>query len=67
MPSQFSLSDYQDTIGALEGFIESQPCDAYIIVGDFNIDFSGVSISASYLSMSMASYDLVACDHTVAL
>ena len=62
MPSQFSLSDYQDTIGALEGFIESHSCDANIIVGDFNIDFSRVSTSANYLSMFMASFDFVACD-----
>ena len=49
MPSQFSLSDYQDTISALEGFIESHSCDANIIVGDFNIDFSRVSsTSANY-------------------
>ena len=47
----------------LEGFIESHSCNANIIVGDFNIDFSRVSsTSANYLSMFMASFDLVACD-----
>ena len=39
MPSS-DIVDYQDTLGALEGFIESYQCDINVIVGDFNVDFS---------------------------
>ena len=61
MPSQSSLSDYLDTLGVLEGFIESYQCDVSVIVGDFNVDFNRDNASANYLSMFMASSDLVAC------
>ena len=62
MPSQSLPADYLDTLGVLEGFIESYRCDVVAIVGDFNIDFSRVNLSANYLSGFMASCDLVACD-----
>ena len=42
--------------------MNTHSCDANIIVGDFNIDFSRVSTSANYWSMFMASFDFVACD-----
>ena len=60
MPSQSLPTDYLDTLGVLEGFIESYRCDVVAIVGDFN--FSRVNSSANYLSGFMASCDLVACD-----
>ena len=62
MPSQSLPADYLDTLGVLEGFIESYRCDVVAIVGDFNIDFSRVNSSANHLSGFMASCDLVACD-----
>ena len=31
------IADYQDTLGALEGFIESYQCDINVTVGDFNV------------------------------
>ena len=65
MPSQSSPSDYLDTLGVLEGFIESYQCDVSVIVGDFNVDFSRDNASANYLSTFMASSDLVACDLTL--
>ena len=32
-------SDYLQTLGELEGFIESQQCDVKMFVGDFNVNF----------------------------
>ena len=48
MPSQFSPTDYLDTSGVLEGFIESHQCDV-VITGDFNVDFSRVNCLTHYL------------------
>ena len=33
------FSEYLNTLGELEGFIESQQCDYTLIAGDFNVDF----------------------------
>ena len=33
------FSGYLNTLGELEGFIESQQCDQTLIAGDFNVDF----------------------------
>ena len=54
------IADYQDTLGALEGFIESYQCDINVTVGDFNVDFSRQS--AFTHSTLMTSLDLIACD-----
>ena len=32
-------SEYLNTLGELEGFIDSQQCDQTLIAGDFNVDF----------------------------
>ena len=57
MPSS-DIADYQDTLGALEGFIEWYQCDINIIVGDFNVDFSSQSAFTHHLS----TFDFIACD-----
>ena len=36
-PSAFN--EYLNTLGELEGFLESQQCDISILVCDFNVDF----------------------------
>ena len=36
---QSSFSKYLNVLGELEGFIDSNPSDFNIIVGDFNVDF----------------------------
>ena len=61
MPSS-DIADYQDTLGALEGFIESYQCDINVIVGDFNVGFSRQSAFTHHLSTLMTSLDLIACD-----
>ena len=61
MPSS-DIADYQDTLGALEGFIESYQCHINVIVGDFNVDFSRQSAFTHHLSTLMTSLDLIACD-----
>ena len=61
MPSS-DIADYQDTLGALEGFIESYQCDINVIVGNFNADFSRQSAFTHHLSTLMTSLDLIACD-----
>ena len=41
LPSDTGLSsEYQEALGELEGFLDSQVYDSLAIVGDFNIDFS---------------------------
>ena len=43
MPAESNLSsfcEYLNTLGEVEGFIDSLQCDNNIIVGDFNADFS---------------------------
>ena len=42
MPSEIgsSLNEYLSTLGELEGFIDSHPCDNTFLVGDFNVDFT---------------------------
>ena len=34
-----SFADYLNTLGELEGFLDSHQCDVNILVGDFNVDF----------------------------
>ena len=58
MPSS-DIADYQGTLGALEGFIESYQCDINVILGDFNVDFSRQSAFTHHLSTLMTSF---ACD-----
>ena len=36
----FGVLEYQEALGELEGFLDSQVYDSLAIVGDFNIDFS---------------------------
>ena len=49
MPSS-DIAGHQDTLGALEGFIESYQCDINVIVGDFNVDCSRQSAFTHHLS-----------------
>ena len=48
--SQSSSTDYLDTLGVLEGFIESHQCDVVVTTGDFNVDFSRINCLTDYLS-----------------
>ena len=53
LPSESAMScysDYLNTLGELEGFIESQQCDHTIVVGDFNVDFDRGGSLASLLT-----------------
>ena len=36
----FGVLEYQEALGELESFLDSQVYDSLAIVGDFNIDFS---------------------------
>ena len=42
MPSECRHSyftEYLNTLGELEGFIETEKCDVNMLIGDFNVDF----------------------------
>ena len=45
-----SYGEYLNTLGEVEGFINSMQCDNNIIVGDFNADFDHGGISADFPS-----------------
>ena len=55
-------SDYLNTLGELEGFIESQRCDHTVVVGDFNVDFDRGGSLASLLTDFIVEHDFVVCD-----
>ena len=43
MPSEYgssSFNGYLNTLGELEGFMDSHKCDRSILAGDFNVDFN---------------------------
>ena len=44
-----SYTEYLNTLGELDRFIYSHDCDAVVIVGDFNVDFSRCSLHAKFL------------------
>ena len=65
MPGEYlssSLSDYLNTLGELDGFINSQNCDGLVIVGDFNVDFCRQGPLHNLLVDFMSDHDLVARD-----
>ena len=65
MPSSSCSSlfnEYLNTLGELDGFIHSHPCDVVIIVGDFNIDFDRRNHVTSLLCDFMSDHDVVSCD-----
>ena len=45
-----SSGEYLNTLGEVEGFIDSLQCDNNIVVGDFNADFERCGISTDLLS-----------------
>ena len=51
-----------NTLGELDGFINSQNCDGLVIVGDFNVDFGQQGPLHSLLVGFMSDHDLVARD-----
>ena len=53
--SPSDIANYQDTLGALEGFIESYQCDIDVIVGNF----SRQSSFTRHLSTLMTSLELI--------
>ena len=59
-PSHFS--DYLNTLGEIEGFIDSQQCDNIVLAGDFNVDFDRGGSLADILLDFISDLDLVASD-----
>ena len=57
-----SFSDYLNTLGELEGFIESQHCDSTLVAGDFNVDFDRGGPLASLLVDLASEQNSVVCD-----
>ena len=57
-----SFADYLNTLGELEGFLDSHQCDVNILVGDFNVDFDRQSPLTGLLVDFMKSLDFCACD-----
>ena len=57
-----SFSDYLNTLGELEGFIESQHCDSTLVAGDFNVDFDHGGPLASLLEDFASDQNFVVCD-----
>ena len=56
------FSEYLNTLGELEGFIESQQCDYTLIGGDFNVDFVRGGPLASLLVDFITDQNFVVCD-----
>ena len=57
-----SSGEYLNTLGEVEGFIDSLHCDNNIIVGDFNDDFDRGGLSADLLSDFVLNLNLSVCD-----
>ena len=57
-----SSGEYLNTLGEVEGFIDSLQCDNNIIVGDFNAHFDHGGISADLLSDFVLDLNLSVCD-----
>ena len=53
-----SSGEYLNTLGEVEGFIDSLQSDNNIIVGDFNADFDRGIISADLLSDFVLDFNL---------
>ena len=51
-----------NTLGELEGFIDSQSFDHILISGDFNVDFDKGGDNAQLLCTFMDDYSLVVAD-----
>ena len=56
------FAEYLNTLGELEGFIESQQCDYTLIAGDFNVDFARGGPLASLLVDFINAQNFVVCD-----
>ena len=59
MTASSYFSEYLQTLGELEGFIESQHCDINILVGDFNVDFDRGGPLAKLLCDFMCDLNLI--------
>ena len=57
-----SYDDYLNTLGELEGFIDSQNCHFVIVVGDLNVDFDRGGEHAKLLVDFMVELNLYSCD-----
>ena len=64
LPTDFQsfFTDYLNTLGELEGFIDSQSFDHILISGDFNVDFDRGGDNVQLLCKFMDDYSLVAAD-----
>ena len=65
MPSECRHSyftEYLNTLGELEGLIETEKCDVNMLIGDFNVDFCRDGCLSRLLLDFMSELDLCACD-----
>ena len=60
LPTDFQ--SYHNTLVELEGYIDSQSFDHYLISGDFNVDFDRGGDNVQLLCNFMDGYSLVAAD-----
>lgn len=59
---QSCYSEYLNTLGELEGFIDSQSSDHVIVVGDFNVDFDRGGPFSTLLDDFALDLDMSVCD-----
>ena len=65
MPSecrQSYFTEYLNTLGELEGLIETEKCDVNMLIGDFNVDFCRDGCQSRLLLDFMSELDLCACN-----
>ena len=67
MPSEcrhslYYFTEYLNTLGELEGLIETEKCDVNMLIGDFNVDFCRDRCLSRLLLDFMSELDLCACD-----
>ena len=62
MTASYYFSEYLQTLGELDGFIEFQQCDVNILVGDFNVDFDRGGPLAKLLCDLICDLNLIASD-----
>ena len=57
-----SFTDYLNTLGEIQGIIDSQPYNGIFLIGDFNVDFDRSGPLANLLHDFMSDLDLVHLD-----
>ena len=61
LPRLLHCNEYLNTLGELDGFIHSNPCDVVVIV-DFNVDLDQCNQITSLLCDFMSDHGLCSCD-----